>query len=125
MIFFYSAPISISGASGNITLKVKAFKTGWNPSNVVSATFSFKLPNSVPNPEGKSGLKKAFTVVLSQPVLEAETYYTTDGSDPKTSGTRVKYTAPISISSTTTLKFYSTLTGWEDSDVVTTVYTFE
>ena len=38
----------------------------------------------------------------------ASTYYTTDGSDPTTSGTRTLYSAPFQVAATSTVKFYST-----------------
>ncbi|HOM39274.1 MAG TPA: chitobiase/beta-hexosaminidase C-terminal domain-containing protein, partial [Spirochaetota bacterium] len=120
----YNGPISIAGASGNITLKAKAFIKDWIPSNVVSQTYSFKLPQPIFNPESKSDLKKPLTVVISQPVIEATTYYTDDGSDPKTSGTKKLYTGPIPVNSTKTIKAYSTLTGWDDSETVSQTYTF-
>ena len=41
----------------------------------------------------------------------ATIYYTTDGSNPKLSETRTAYTAPISISATTTLKFIAEQDG--------------
>jgi Chitobiase/beta-hexosaminidase C-terminal domain/Bacterial Ig domain len=37
----------------------------------------------------------------------AATYYTTDGSDPTSSGTAIAYSAPFTLSQTATVKFYS------------------
>ena len=57
----------------------------------------------------------AETVTLSVP-SEGTTYYTTDGSDPKTSGTRQIYSAPFSITtSPTTVKAYSERWGTQSS----------
>jgi len=50
----------------------------------------------------------------------AATYYTTDGSDPTTSSTQ--YTAPIAISETTTLKFFSTDNVGNSESVKTETY---
>jgi hypothetical protein len=36
------------------------------------------------------------------------TFYTTDGSNPQTSSTAIRYTAPFTVSQTTTVKYYST-----------------
>lgn len=50
-------------------------------------------------------------------------YYTTDESDPKTSGTRQTYSTAIPVSANTTLKAYAVKDGLTDSDVETAAYT--
>ena len=45
------------------------------------------------------------TLTTTDPDSTATTYYTTDGSDPKTSATRKVYSNPVTISTTTTLRF--------------------
>lgn len=49
-------------------------------------------------------------------------YYTTDGSDPLTSPTRVNLTRSLTISNTTTVKVVAIKDGYEPSDVVTYQY---
>lgn len=51
-------------------------------------------------------------------------YYTLDETDPKTSATRVQYTAPFSITGTTVVKAYATADG-KDSEVATMTYTYK
>ncbi len=123
--FVYNGPLSMTGSAGSITLKVKAFRKDWTPSETVTMTYDFKLPMPVFNPESRSDLTKPLTIVISQPVLGATIYYTDDGTDPETSGTRKTYTGPFVVSSTTTIKAYSTFSGWQDSDVSEQVYTFK
>jgi len=53
----------------------------------------------------------------------ATIYYTTDGTDPKTSGTKQTYSAAISVAADMTIKAYATLTNYDDSDVATAAYT--
>ena len=53
----------------------------------------------------------------------AEIYYTLDGSDPKTSATKQKYTTKLSISGTKTLKAYAVYNG-SASEVQTYTYTY-
>lgn len=61
-------------------------------------------------------------VTLNCATTGATIMYTTDGSEPSaTNGT--KYTEPLTLSSTTTLKFYAFKTGMADSEVVTETYT--
>ena len=51
-------------------------------------------------------------------------YYTTDGSDPKTSATKKTYTAAFSIDGTVTVKAYASLNG-VDSEVQEATYTYQ
>lgn len=60
-------------------------------------------------------------VTLTCPDENAEIYYTTDGSDPTPAGK--KYTDPISISETTTLKAIAVSAGKRNSVIVTAVFT--
>lgn len=46
---------------------------------------------------------KTATLTTADPT--ATIYYTTDGTDPRTSGTRIQYTKPLTISETTTLHY--------------------
>lgn len=61
------------------------------------------------------------TLSLSTDASEATIYYTTDGSDPRTSETRKLYSSPIVVNGFT-LRTYSTGPGQRDSDVSTRVY---
>ena len=61
--------------------------------------------------------KTSVSVALTatDPVGSATTtYYTTDGSDPTTSGSRVQYAGPFSVTQTTTVRYYSTNTAGLD-----------
>jgi hypothetical protein len=51
-------------------------------------------------------------------------YYTTDGTDPKTSATKKTYTAAFTISGTVTIKAYAQLNGAE-SEVQEATYTYQ
>jgi hypothetical protein len=63
----------------------------------------------------------AQSVTISDATSGASIYYTTNGSTPTTASTR--YTAPISVGSTTTLKAIATAPGFTTSAVSTAVYT--
>ncbi len=51
-------------------------------------------------------------------------YYTTDGTNPKTSDTRLQYTAPFTIKETTVVKAYAA-NGSVQTDVQTCTYTYK
>lgn len=55
----------------------------------------------------------------------ATIWYTVDGSDPITSGTRVQYTAPVTLTATTTVKAYAVDSANNVSAVQTVTYTKE
>jgi hypothetical protein len=53
---------------------------------------------------GASAVVSGTTVALSSATTAATIYYTTDGSDPISSGTRVQYTTPIPITAAVTIR---------------------
>jgi hypothetical protein len=63
----------------------------------------------------------AQSVTLSDTTTGATIYYTTDGSTPTTSSP--KYTAPISVNTTTTIKAIAAASGFNNSALATGVYT--
>jgi len=63
---------------------------------------------------------EAQTVEISSSTADATIYYTTDGSDPTVSSS--VYTAPITVSETTTIKAIAVKEGYEDSNIATAQY---
>lgn len=53
----------------------------------------------------------------------ATIYYTTDDSDPTTSGTRQTYSSPIAVSADMTIKAYAVKAEYDDSEVAEAAYT--
>lgn len=63
------------------------------------------------------------TIATTGGVAPVTTYYTLDGSDPKTSGTRVVYSAPFSVSTTKTVKAIAVGSDSQWSPAVSQTYT--
>lgn len=116
----YSSAITIPYAT--TTLKAYAEQDG-TQSDVASATYTFEPATPVIS-EGSKQFSEAFTVTLTSATSKADIYYTTDESTPKTSTTRVKYTEPITISATTTLKACAIVSDDYKSDVAEATYTY-
>jgi hypothetical protein len=84
-------------------------------SSVAAATPSFSPASGT--------YTSAQNVVLSDSTAGASIYYTTDGSTPSTSST--KYTAPISVGTTTTIKAIATAPNFSASAVASAAYTIQ
>ena len=99
----YNGPITINTTT--TLLYAAADSLGnWSPVYNETYTIDTKAPTVSANPFG--GLfNSTQTVTLTADDNKATTYYTTDGTDPKTSSTRTVYNGPIAINGTTTLLF--------------------
>jgi len=96
----------------------------WYDFNDVIYSKSVKEKVAAPTASVQSGTyDKPQTVTLSTATEGAEIYYTTDGSTPTTGS--IKYTGPIVISQTTTLKAIAVKEGFEDSDIAEFNYVIE
>ncbi len=119
------SPTIASGGSVPIdrtqTLKVFAGKAGSPSSDLAVADYVMKVFTPSPSPY-PSTYTTAQTVSLADSTPEATIHYTLDGATP--SGTSPTYSAPLSISTQTTLRAYATKPGWSDSDVFTGTYDF-
>ena len=122
----YTAPILISKSS---ILKAVAKKVGMNDSDVYSATYVIGDDNvpsvskvSEPTANPKEGeYSKTINVSLATSTEGAKIYYTLDGTRPTASSK--EYIAPIIISSTTSLKAIAVKDGYDNSTILTAVYT--
>jgi poly(hydroxyalkanoate) depolymerase family esterase len=117
----YSAPISITSTK---TLKFFSKDTAGNVEAVQTKTYTIGSSDTTPPVTTASPDAGAYSgsVTVTLSVNEqATTYYTLDGTTPTTSSTQ--YTAPIAITSTKTLKFFSKDTAGNSEAVQTKVYT--
>src|SRR6266851_2147183 len=92
------------------------------PITVGSATYTITPAAATPTFSPVAGTYTTTqSVTISDTTSGATIYYTTNGTTPTTSST--KYTAPITVSSTQTLKAIATATGFTQSAVGTAAYT--
>ncbi len=114
----YSTPIP---ASSDITIKAKAFKTGWIESD--PATGKYIITGTVPIPvfSPVPGIyPTAQSVRLSCSMPDAAIHYTTDDSEPTTNS--LVYHKPVSVLSSMTIKAKAFKTDWLASNTVAGKY---
>lgn len=124
----YTTPITVALGT---TLKFFARAINAEPSSVTTAVFSQQgggggkigtVATPIATPPGGI-FSSAQTVTLTSATPGATIYYTLDCSDPITSPTRQKYTAPIVIPMGTMLKAYAVKSGMYDSALLIQCYT--
>ena len=121
----YETPISITHTT---TVKAIAVSSKEEESDVVTKEYKLELPAPTIS-EATKFFTAPFTVSLSTKATAAEAIlYTLDGSDPSWEDNATKkYTEPIQISATTTLKAVSYATNgttYEYSPIATATYTY-
>ncbi|WP_305768164.1 chitobiase/beta-hexosaminidase C-terminal domain-containing protein [Candidatus Epulonipiscium viviparus] len=115
----YTGPITVSTTT---TLKAIATKSGMEASSVMTAEYVISIAKAeMPKVSIAAGeYTTAQSIELSTATADAQIYYTTDGTTPTASSK--KYTGPITVSITTTLKAIATKSGMEASAVMTAEY---
>jgi alpha-tubulin suppressor-like RCC1 family protein len=117
----YTSPLLIGTTT---TLNGAGFLSGYTASDTATAVYTLNLgtlaaPGMSP---GAGTAVGSVTVTVSGPTGATLTY-TTDGTDPTAAAT--VYTAPITLTATTTLKAKAFKTDWTPSATTTTVYTIQ
>ncbi len=117
----YSAALTVSTTT---TVKAKAFKSGMNNSATATAAYTIGTTQTVAAPvfsPAAGTYTSAQSVTITSATSGAEIRYTTDGSEPTTSSSL--YTAPLTISTTTTVKAKAFKSGMTASATATAAYT--
>lgn len=70
----------------------------------------------------KAVVKSGEKITITTNTAGADIYYTTDGSNPKTSETRTLYKEPVTITQGTNLQAYATKDNFEDSYITSKYY---
>jgi hypothetical protein len=108
--------------SGTILVILVLGFTGCNDSpEADNGKETVATPTAVPDPAGVAFFSEAQTVTLSCTTNGAAVYFTLDGSTPGTASTR--YSVPVTIDKTTTLKAVAVKEGMNNSGILTAVYT--
>jgi subtilase family serine protease len=114
----YTGPITVSTSE---TIKAIASVSGYMTSAVATASYIIH-PAETPAFSLAAGLYSTIqTVTISDATPGATIYYTIDGTTPSASS--IKYTAPITVASTVTLRAIATASGYSPSPVSTVTYT--
>lgn len=103
-----------------LVLTSLAFLAGCGGSSTTAPPPPPPLPAAAPTFWPPAGTYSPTLIALADATANSNIYYTTDGSTPTTSAS--KYTAPISISATATVKAMAAAAGYSNSAVATAAY---
>lgn len=123
----YTGTLSFSSTT---TLKAFAVDTSGNRSTVQTVTYTYDNTAPADTTAPVLTITSAATFTDTQTVNmstneTATIWYTLDDSDPVTSGTRLQYTSPLTLTATDTIKAYAVDTTGNVSVVQTVTYTKE
>jgi len=123
----YSAPINIPLNTPSISIKARAYLSGWDASAITQQSYTitgqvtFNQPIFTP---AAGTYQIAQTIALSAPIpTDATIRYTIDGTDP-TLTTGTIYTAPFILGTSATVKAIAYKTDWITSGIVSATYNF-
>ncbi len=118
----YSAPIVVSAAS--LTIRAFAAATGYQNSPIVVGTYQIQGAAATPTftPASGTSFPSTLSVSIADATPSASIYYTTDGSTPTTASQL--YSAPFTVSATTTVNAIATASGYTQSAQGSASYTY-
>jgi Chitobiase/beta-hexosaminidase C-terminal domain/FG-GAP-like repeat/Bacterial Ig-like domain (group 3) len=115
----YTVPIAVAATE---TIKAIAVAAKYTNSTVATAAYTIEKPAATPAFSLVAGTySSAQSVKISDATAGATIYYTTNGTTPTTSST--KYTVPIAVAATETIKAIAVAANYTTSAVATAKYT--
>ena len=120
---FYSASL-VDGEKYNITGVYQYYQTAGQilPRSAADVELITSIATPTISPDPSVTYTEAQNISITCSTDGATIYYTTDGTDPKTSGTRSAYSAPFQLSASATIKAIAN-NGEDWSDLATAAYT--
>jgi alpha-tubulin suppressor-like RCC1 family protein len=114
----YTSPVAITQS---LTLKARAWKAGFQPSAVASATYALVVatPTLVPASGSYTG---ALPVTVSTSTSGATIHYRLDGGEPTESDPVVSSGSAVTVQKSSTLKVNAWRTGWTTSTIASATY---
>ncbi|MDM8525122.1 chitobiase/beta-hexosaminidase C-terminal domain-containing protein [Desulfococcaceae bacterium HSG8] len=114
----YKTPILVSET---MTIRAKAFKSGWGESTTAEGTYTITGKAAMPVFSPKPGTYTEIQhVTLSCATSGAAIHYTTDGSEP--SDNSPLYISPIPVSENMTIRAKAFKAQWDSSDTASGIY---
>jgi alpha-tubulin suppressor-like RCC1 family protein len=117
----YTVPLTVDQTR---TLKAKAWKTTWTPSDIATGAYVLKV--ATPSLSLGSGIYySALTVTVSCSTVGATIHYRTDGIDPTESDPTIVSGGTLNVDVSRTIKARAWKTGWTVSDAAAATYTLK
>jgi predicted outer membrane repeat protein len=101
----YTGAITINSTSTLSYVAMDSINSLYSPVYTQTYTIDTTAPVVSANVPGKLYNSTQTVTLTATDDVNTTIYYTTDGTDPQTSGTRTAYTGPITIANTTTLRY--------------------
>lgn len=123
----YDPAVKIVLAKATTTLKAKAFKDPYLPSDVFTGVFTYVPPKTVAKPTARpatANFKTTLSCTLSTSTPGAAIKYTLNGTDPRT-GAATDYAGPFPLAATTTVTAYAIAPSMTASDTLIKVYVLD
>jgi len=123
----YTTAIPV-GLNSSVTIRARAYKTGWAASTIGSETYNISgqvsWPAIVFAPAPGSYAAPINVSIATPDPSDASIRYTTDGTDPSDINGSIYTGTPILIGSNTVLKAIAYKAGWDNSPIVSAAYQF-
>jgi alpha-tubulin suppressor-like RCC1 family protein len=109
----YTAALTISQT---VTLRARAFRTNWTPSDVLVAAYQIVGSLDAPTASPPAGTYESAQHVELQAASGTTIHYTTDGSEPTTSAPT--YTTPVYVAASLTLRAKAYQSGFASPELM-------